>query len=103
MTSSSCGASEEGAYCPPNRPGATQPDGDCCRNGSWVPGICSSAAATDVNMRQVRRQAQAKAPGPNSSTVDRYVHVAFPTKKQPKNNPKISLYTAPVYLVDSIH
>eukprot|EP00729_Bicosta_minor_P010395 gene10395-7087_t len=49
------------------------PDGDCCRNGSWVPGICSSAAATDVSMRQVRRQAQAKAPGPNSSTVDRYM------------------------------
>ena len=34
----------DGQYCPPNRPGATAPDGDCCRAGAWVPGSCDGPA-----------------------------------------------------------
>eukprot|EP00037_Helgoeca_nana_P022910 m.236138 g.236138 ORF g.236138 m.236138 type:complete len:869 (-) comp26171_c0_seq1:163-2769(-) len=36
----------DGQYCPPNRPGATLPNGDCCRNGTWVGGTCDGPPPT---------------------------------------------------------
>eukprot|EP00041_Stephanoeca_diplocostata_P034117 m.1144845 g.1144845 ORF g.1144845 m.1144845 type:complete len:676 (+) comp24464_c0_seq12:41-2068(+) len=31
-----------GQYCPPQVPGATAPNGDCCVGGTWVPGVCGT-------------------------------------------------------------
>eukprot|EP00051_Salpingoeca_urceolata_P011653 m.144696 g.144696 ORF g.144696 m.144696 type:complete len:710 (-) comp17202_c0_seq1:136-2265(-) len=47
--------SVEGEYCPPNVPGATQPSGDRCCSGKWIPGTaaCASPWSSTLSFRSL--------------------------------------------------